>query len=37
MRNRIQYFSTYDMSISYYLQNAEEIVELKFPTLRNSQ
>lgn len=27
MRNRIQYFSTYDMSISYYLQNAEEIIE----------
>lgn len=27
MRNRIQYFSTYDMSISYYLQNAEEIME----------
>ena len=26
MRNRIQYFSTYDMSISYYLQNAEEII-----------
>ena len=26
-RNRIQYFSTYDMSISYYLQNAEEIIE----------
>lgn len=27
MRNRIQYFSTYDMSVSYYLQNAEEIIE----------
>lgn len=27
MRNRIQYFSTYDMSISYYLQNAEGIIE----------
>lgn len=26
MRNRIQFFSTYDMSISYYLQNAEEII-----------
>ena len=26
MKNRIQYFSTYDMSISYYLQNAEEII-----------
>ena len=27
MKNRIHYFSTYDMSISYYLQNAEEIIE----------
>lgn len=27
MKDRIQYFSTYDMSISYYLQNAEEIIE----------
>lgn len=26
MRDRIHYFSTYDMSISYYLQNAEEII-----------
>ena len=27
MRNRVQYFSNYDMSISYYLQNAEEIIK----------
>ena len=26
MRDRVQYFSNYDMSISYYLQNAEEII-----------
>ena len=26
MRNRIQFFSTYDMSISYHLQNAEEVI-----------
>ena len=27
MRNRVQYFTNYDMSISYYLQNAEEIIK----------
>ena len=26
MRNRVQYFSNYDMSISYYLQNAEDTI-----------
>lgn len=26
MRDRVQYFSNYDMSISYYLQNAEEAI-----------
>ena len=27
MRNRIHFFSTYDLSIYYYLQNAEQIIE----------
>lgn len=27
MRNRVQFFSNYDLSISYYLQNAEEIIK----------